>query len=104
MKSGKFSRNIGQNTPQAVAPKLYRRTWNVENAKHQRLSRPISEFLNDKLVKQKEIEVEAEREREKQKLHEDAKRMELNRIIELIKSEKDKVRICTLCKRKFSSL
>lgn len=46
-----LSRNIGANTPQAIGPKIYRRTWNVENAKHQRLSRPINELLNDKIKK-----------------------------------------------------
>ncbi len=62
---GNFSRNIGANTPQAVQPKTYRRTWNVENAKHQRLSRPISELFNDKIQKKRLLEEEAERERNK---------------------------------------
>ncbi|EGR28109.1 hypothetical protein IMG5_182940 [Ichthyophthirius multifiliis] len=72
------------------------------NTNHSRLHKPSSQYFGDKLQKlQKDEQDNKNKQLSDQELQ--IARNELNKIKELIILEKSKVKICMLCKRKFSN-
>ncbi|KRW98706.1 hypothetical protein PPERSA_00294 [Pseudocohnilembus persalinus] len=117
-KNAKKSNNIGRDTITSQGPNSFGknrktgftndnsfRPWATDiELKHHKLSRPQIEYLNDKIVedqlKKKEIDMLKQKEEQLAK----QKQKELQKIKEKIKEEKNKVKICTLCKRKFENM
>jgi len=65
--------------------------------------RPVDKYFSDKAELAKKMEQEALRDKQKEKSLEENKIGEWQKLKELIRNEKDKVRICLLCRRKFIS-
>ena len=104
-----MSKNIGRDTPSSLITKTYAKVagtitnWNTESKQHP-LHRPIEKFFSDKQEQQKKMEQEVMKEKIIEKSLEETKLNELQRLKELIRSEKNKMKICLLCKRKFAGL
>ncbi len=67
------------------------------------MHRPIEKYFSDKEEEQLKKEEEEKLEKIKEKSLEDNKLNELMKIKELIKAEKNKIKLCLLCKRKFAN-
>lgn len=65
--------------------------------------RPVDKYFSDKAEQAKKTEQEHLKEKMKEKTLEENKMMEWQKIKEMIRNEKNKIRICLLCKRKFIS-
>lgn len=110
-KNAKISKNIGRDTPTAVGPKSFGKSpklgftgspnsWGFSSRQHH-LHRPIEKYFSDKEEEQMKKEEEEKLEKIKERNIEENKLNELQKIKELIKAEKNKVKFCLLCKRKF---
>lgn len=111
-KNAKISKNIGRDTPTAVGPKSFGKSpklgftagpnWGF-NSKQHHLHRPIEKYFSDKEEEQLKKEEAEKLEKIKEKSLEENQLNELQKIRELIKAEKHKIKLCLLCKRKFAN-
>lgn len=78
-------------------------SWGFNSRQHH-LHRPIEKYFSDKEEEQLKKEEEEKLEKIKEKSNEENIMNELQKIKELIKVEKNKVKLCLLCKRKFANV
>jgi len=76
--------------------------WNANDMKAN-IYRPVDKYFSDKAEIAKKMEQEALKEKMKEKTLEENKMGEWLKLKEMIRNEKNKIRICLLCKRKFVS-
>ena len=74
--------------------------WNAREVAHP-LHRPVDKYFSDKAELVKKMEQEVLREKQKEKSLEDIRMGEWQKVKEMIRNEKDKIKICLLCRRKF---
>lgn len=106
-----MSKNLGRDTPSSIGiktfPPHHPRTitphWSQDSRQHH-LHRPVDKYFSDKQEQQRKQEEEERLARLSEKSQEDAKIAEIEKIANLIREEKNKIRFCFLCNRKFASL
>lgn len=76
--------------------------WGLTSKQHH-LHRPMEKYFSDKEEEKLKKEEEEKMEKIKEKSMEENKIIQLQKIKELIKAEKSKIKLCLLCKRKFAN-
>lgn len=112
-KNAKMSKNIGRDTPTSVGPKSFGKSakfgfyggaggWGFTSKQHH-LHRPIEKYFSDKEEEKLKKEEEEKMEKIKEKSMEENKFNQLQKVKDLIKAEKSRIKLCLLCKRKFAN-
>lgn len=104
-KGAKMSKNIGRDTPSAMfsKPKNNDNSNLSFSSRQHHLHRPIEKYFSDKEEEKLKKDEEVRKEKLKEKTIEESMINELHKIRELIKIEKNKIKFCFLCKKKFGN-